>query len=269
MYDEFFEGRTFDMSLNVGNRNLWIKVLGVLFLLFFFYCFGLMSGFYRFFPVPLIVEFKETLKDVDEEFSLPIDFQVEDTNNANLHILGDSISLGYTPHIQNLLRGKVDVFRIEHNTRHTQFGFRVINSYFGKTSKACDVVTFNFGLWDIALVLEAFGDEGFQLSTIDEYETNLEKIVNLLKARCEQLVFITTTPVPSNELNRNNKDVLAYNAVAKKIMKENDVFVIDLYEFSIDKGIIEYDVHFKKNQYNELAKFIVEQLEISSPHFQN
>ena len=53
----------------------------------------------------------------------------------------------------------------------------------------------------------------------------------------------------------------------EEFFKSNNL--IDLYEFSIDKGIIEYDVHFKKNQYNELAKFIVEQLEISSPHFQN
>tara|TARA_B110000879_G_C11037230_1_gene457331 strand:- start:127 stop:873 length:747 start_codon:yes stop_codon:yes gene_type:complete len=223
------------------------------------YSIGLITGFYSFFPVPQLIDLKNHVEN--KGFSAQSNFEVIDTSKKNMLILGDSISLGYTPYLQQMLSGTYDVYRIKRNTRHTGFGTRLLNEYFETQKFNCDIVTFNFGLWDIAYVLKAFGDDGFQLSTPIEYSKNLQEITSSLKKNCRNVIFILTTPVPTNDISRANDDVILYNNIASEIMATNGVHIIDLYQFAKNNEFITNDVHFTENQSLLIAKFIVTNLQ--------
>jgi acyl-CoA thioesterase-1 len=83
--------------------------------------------------------------------------------------------------------------------------------------------------------------------------------VKKLKGTKAKLIWASTTPVPEGKLNppRKDADVLAYNAVAKKIMAENDVAIDDLYDFAkpkLEKIQLKENVHFTKDGSKVLAE---------------
>ena len=62
-------------------------------------------------------------------------------------LIGDSISIGYTIPVRNLLKGKVNVHRIPTNGGPTIKGLNQIEAWIGK--KKWDVIHFNWGLHDL------------------------------------------------------------------------------------------------------------------------
>ena len=68
-------------------------------------------------------------------------------------ILGDSISIGYTPYVQSILKGKADVVRPlnkkggAENCQGTTRGKTELDRWLGDTK--WDVIHFNFGLHDL------------------------------------------------------------------------------------------------------------------------
>ena len=74
------------------------------------------------------------------------------------------------------------------------------------------------------------------------------------------MIIAKSTPVPpENWGKRNDSDVIAYNAVALKIMKENNIPVDDLYAFVRPiQGRIQNpgDVHYKPIGYQILGKTV-------------
>ena len=85
----------------------------------------------------------------------------------------------------------------------------------------------------------------------DVYERQLREIVAKLKATGSALVFATTTPVPEGGVrpHRDVADPERYNQIARKIMADNGVDVVDLYAFALarQKEIQpRVDVHFTK-----------------------
>ena len=93
-----------------------------------------------------------------------------------------------------------------------------------------DVIHFNWGLHD----LKYMGDK--QQVPLAEYEKNLARLVARLKKTGAKLIWCATTPVPEGcSPPRKDTDVVAYNAVAAKIMKANDIAVNDLYAFALPK----------------------------------
>src|SRR6187397_2557317 len=67
-------------------------------------------------------------------------------------ILGDSISLGYTPLVKKNLAGRAEVLRPGENCQHTANGLAKIGAWLGNTK--WDVIHFNFGIWDTHLLNE-------------------------------------------------------------------------------------------------------------------
>jgi acyl-CoA thioesterase-1 len=143
-------------------------------------------------------------------------------------LIGDSISIGYTLPVRAALEGKANVHRIPTNGGPTINGLKQIDQWLG--DGPWDVIHFNWGLHDLKQI------EGKQQVPLDEYEQNLRKLVARLKQTGAKLIWSSTTPVPEGSSPpRSNEDVLAYNAVAKKIMDENQVAIDDLYEFARPK----------------------------------
>ena len=181
-------------------------------------------------------------------------------------ILGDSISVGYTPVVKELLKEKADVTRPKVNCQGTTFGVQKIDEWIGDTQ--WDLIHFNFGLHDLKHVdpvtrLNSSKVDDPQQADLKHYKSNLEEIVKKLKATRAKLVFATTTPYPDQPEGpyRRAEDVLDYNKVALKIMKKNRISVNDLYSFvlpDMEKLQLPKNVHFKKEGNEVLGKKVAE-----------
>lgn len=157
-------------------------------------------------------------------------------------ILGDSISIGYTPVVQKMLADEMTVLRPmakngrAENCSGTTSGVANIDRWLKIDGGKWDVIHFNWGLHDLKH-MKADGKTTSDLATdppqatVEVYEKHLREIVAKLKATGAKLVFATTTPVPDEPMKvyRANADVIRYNEAALRVMKDNDIAVNDLY----------------------------------------
>jgi len=151
-------------------------------------------------------------------------------NLPNVLLIGDSISIGYTLEVRELLKGKADVFRIPENGGPTTHGLEKIDTWLG--TNHWDVIHFNWGLHDLK-----FMDDGRRQVGFDDYEQNLEKLVIRLKHTGAKLIWCSTTPLPPGKLTplRKPGDDIAYNIVARRIMDKHAVVINDLHAFALPR----------------------------------
>ncbi len=166
-------------------------------------------------------------------------------------LIGDSISIGYTPAARRVLEGKANVHRVPGNAMDTRKGLRRLGDWLG--SGKWDVIHFNWGLHDLKRV-----ESPDTQVPIDEYQKNLRELVKRMKKTGATLIWASTTPIPDMELGtpRKTRDGIAYNAAAKGIMDENRVAIDDLYGFALPrvKEIqLPADVHFSEAGSAQLA----------------
>lgn len=158
-------------------------------------------------------------------------------------LIGDSISIGYTQPVRDLLRSAANVHRIPENGGPSSRGLQQLDRWLGTGNWA--VIHFNFGLHDIKI-----DPEGRPLTTPEEYERNLRALVIRLQATGARLIFATTTPVPARldgGPRRNSADVIERNDIARRIMKELHVPIDDLYTVAFARlGEVQrpFNVHF-------------------------
>jgi len=145
-------------------------------------------------------------------------------------LIGDSISIGYTLVVRDLLKGKANVHRIPTNGGPTTNGLARLKRWLGDGK--WDVIHFNWGLHDLKLM-----PDGNRQVSPEAYEKNLRELVTQLKATGAKLIWASTTPVPEGKLNppRSNADVQTYNRLAATIMAEHQVAIDDLYEFALSR----------------------------------
>jgi hypothetical protein len=197
----------------------------------------------------------------------------------NILLLGDSISMGYTQPVRDLLKGKANVFRpvsakhVSENCEGTTAGVRNLERWMGTNRWA--VIHFNFGLHDLKWV-KAPGDPGMSSNPNDPrqadlatYEANLDKIVTRLRQTGARLVFATTTPVPEDvATGRTAQDVPRYNAAAFRVMKRHNIPVNDLYGFcqpKLKQIQKKKNVHFTDAGSLELAREVARAIEAQLP----
>ena len=168
-------------------------------------------------------------------------------------LIGDSISIGYTIPVRELLKGKANVHRILTNGADTKNGLAHLAEWLG-TGK-WDVIHFNWGLHD--LKVEA---EGGRQVPLEQYRQNLGELVERLNHTGARLIFATTTPVPDSPKlspKRMSADVMSYNLVARKIMQASGVPIDDLYGLALPKLAeiqLPENVHYKPEGYQVLAE---------------
>lgn len=186
-------------------------------------------------------------------------------------LIGDSISIGYTPAVRELLRGKANVHRVLTNCGPTKGPEKVDAWLTDKRTggEKWDVIHFNFGLHDLKHsddkgTIVAVSDSSKRQVSPEDYEKNLRAIVAKLKATGAKLIWCSTTPVPVGARGRVPGDEVLYNEIALKIMKENDIAVDDLYAFAkprLEKIQNKADVHFSASGSKELAGQVVSTIE--------
>lgn len=146
-------------------------------------------------------------------------------------LIGDSISMGYTLPVRQLLAGKANVHRIPVNAAATVDTLARFDQWVG-TGK-WDVIHFNWGLHDLKRM-----PDGTQQVSLANYERNLRELVARLQPLGGRLIWCSTTPVPGTELDppRRNEDVVAYNAAARRVMAESGLPTDDLYSFVLPQA---------------------------------
>lgn len=188
-------------------------------------------------------------------------------------IIGDSISIGYTPFVKEALKADAIVMHTPGNAQHSGTGLLKLEEWIGNND--WDIIQFNWGLWDLCYRhpdAKVYGNRDKVNGTItfspEEYEKNLTKLVQQLKQTNAKLIFITTSYVPEGEAGRFTGDEIKYNKVAKEIMKENGILVNDIHKTSkkIHKKYMkeEGDVHFTEKGYellaNEITNYILKEI---------
>lgn len=177
-------------------------------------------------------------------------------------IIGDSISIGYTPPLVEMLKGEAAVTHHKGNAEHTGTGLRNLDQWLGDTK--WEVIHFNWGLWDLCYrhpdsKVQGNRDKvkGTLTTTPEQYEKNLEQLVTRLQQTGATLIWASTTLVPAGEAGRIVGDDKKYNAIAAKVMQKHGIAIDDLY--GLTKGFPPAlfqkpgDVHYTKEGYRRIA----------------
>ena len=154
-------------------------------------------------------------------------------------LIGDSICMGYRPHVKQRLLEKVNILGIEGNGGDSGRVLEDLDEWM--INRDADLIHFNCGLHDLKFERDS---KAYQ-QPIDVYEANLRKIVKGLKDRSKAcLIWATTTPVIDERHNtvkgfdRYLRDVKAYNQIATAIMTDAGIPIDDLY-YAIQKDSME------------------------------
>ena len=193
----------------------------------------------------------------------------EKANLPNVLIIGDSISIGYTPYVTQMLKGKAIVKHNPGNAGPSIRGVANIEKWLGTTK--WDVIHFNWGLWDIY---------GWEYAKDDRspamYEKRLEELVVRLKKTGAKLIWGTTTPVcPEAEttmLKRFKSEVKItpateklYLDAAQRVMQKYEIQVNDLHAFMSPEwkkyAIAADNVHYTKRGYEKLGRQVADTIE--------
>ncbi len=181
-------------------------------------------------------------------------------------LIGDSISMGYTIPVREMLKDKANVLRVMENGGETARGVQKLDRWLGDAK--WDAIHFNFGLHDLKY-LDPAGkyvtpDKGKQVATLAEYEANLRLIVARLRRTGAKLVWASTTPVPDGSQGRVRADEVRYNEVAERVMKDLGVPIDDLHavvESAPADMQLPKNVHFTPEGYRILARSVVASIE--------
>jgi acyl-CoA thioesterase-1 len=172
---------------------------------------------------------------------------VDDPRLPRVLLIGDSISIGYTLPVRELLRGQANVHRIPTNGGPTLEGLKHLDEWMG--NEKWDVIHFNWGLGDLKDMRTpaaiAAGEPGKRQVTPEQYRANLQELVRRLKKSGAKLIWASTVPVPPGTPGRV-ADEVRYNEIAAEIMTAEQVAIDDLHAIARprSKELQVFDGHF-------------------------
>jgi acyl-CoA thioesterase-1 len=188
-------------------------------------------------------------------------------------LIGDSISIGYTVAVQQLLKDKANVHRNAGNAGPTTNGLKNLRSWLGDSP--WDVIHFNWGLHDLKYISaenDALADPKLPTSRqqvpLQEYEKNLRELVKQLQATGAKLIWCSTTPVPAGSQGRVAADEVRYNEAAARVMREARVEINDLCSHARAKLPdiqLPANVHFSPEGSRYLAEKVAAEIEKQLP----
>lgn len=174
-------------------------------------------------------------------------------------IIGDSISIGYTPFVTEFLKGKAIVKHNPANAQDTNKGLSDMDAWLAADD--WEVIHFNWGLWDNRY------DNGFDSSArvpLADYEANLTKLVKRLKSHGAKIIWANTTPVPAGASRRIEGSQLPYNKAAREIMVENNIPINNLHllmSSQLEKYQQKANVHFNKEGSQAMGQMVADSID--------
>jgi len=184
-------------------------------------------------------------------------------------LIGDSISLGYTPYVVAALKGKVQVIHHRGNAQHTGTGLKMLDRWVGETH--WDVIHFNWGLWDLCYRHPQSKSQGRRdkesgtlTTSLAQYEKNLNQLAARLKMTKAKLIWAHTTTVPKGEAGRKMGDDDKYNEAAARVMNKHGIEINDLNSltdgFSAELFVKPGDVHYKAEGSKEIGQAVAKEI---------
>ncbi|MET0464282.1 MAG: SGNH/GDSL hydrolase family protein [Chitinophagaceae bacterium] len=169
-----------------------------------------------------------------------------------LLLLGDSISMQYSPFLEKMIKGSYAIIRKQDdgegmqnldipkgsNIGNSRMALSYIRYKLADERFKPDLLTLNCGLHDIKR------DTATGVIAIDsaEYRKNLKEIVSIVQKRKIPMIWIRSTEVVDS-IHRKNKaftrlatDLVKYNAIADDVFRNAKVNIIDLYTFTKSMG---------------------------------
>ncbi|MFO7899220.1 MAG: GDSL-type esterase/lipase family protein [Planctomycetota bacterium] len=183
---------------------------------------------------------------------------------TGLLVIGDSISIGWTPPLRHELADRAEIVHNPGNGGDSSNLSAHLDDWLAEARP--DLVLLNCGLHDLK---RERGAAGHQVP-LDRYRENLARIFRTLRAAGCPVVWITTTPVIDERhrarkpFDRREADVAEYNAAALAVADEFYAGVIDLHaaavEFGPEAALGADGVHFTDDACQELGRFIAAEL---------
>ncbi len=196
-------------------------------------------------------------------------------------LIGDSIRLNYQSAVQKELEGEFDVWGIEENSRFAKYTLNELGRMFEAFSKRetvkvdggsltptadvsadvvyPDIIHWNNGLWDTAIVCEEDG----AFTPVDEYISYMSKILRELRKVTDKVIFATTTPVKPQNPNQKNDIISEYNKAIVEFMTKEGVVINDLNAVvnqDVDKYLAPDNIHLSDAGKEVCAKAIAEHI---------
>ena len=189
-------------------------------------------------------------------------------------IIGDSISIGYTPHAAEMLEGKAAITHNPGNAQHTGAGLEKLEAWVGDEDWA--VIHFNWGLHDLCYRSPASKEKGRRdkvngkiTTRLKQYEENLDQLVIRLKKTGASLIWASTTVVPDGEDGRIVGDDKRYNEAAARVMKKHGVTINDIYGLTKESPPALFkgpgNVHYKQEGSEKIAQQVAEAISRALP----
>jgi hypothetical protein len=176
-------------------------------------------------------------------------------------LIGDSISIGYTLDVRDLLKGKANVHRIPTNGGPTTNGLKNIQAWLGDSK--WDVIHFNWGLHDLKYIqndpskrADPKAEGSHPQVALDDYEKNLAELVKIMQATGAKLIWCATTHVPAGSDGRIEGDEVKYNEAAARIMTAAGIPTDDLRTHALAKpeAQLPANVHYSPEGSRYLAE---------------
>lgn len=188
-------------------------------------------------------------------------------DKPNVLLIGDSIMGGYYKAVQQLLKDEANVCHHPGNAGDTLNGLKNIDAWLGDTK--WDVIHFNWGLHDLCYRHPESKEQGHRDKVrgkisvpVEEYEKNLETLVQRLLKTKAKLIWATTTKVPEGEAGRFAGDEDKYNQAAARVMERHGIPIDDLNNLtdSFDPEMFSKpgDVHYSGAGSGTIAKQVAD-----------
>jgi len=192
-----------------------------------------------------------------------------------LFVIGDSISMHYGPHLEEMVAG---VLAYGRKTEASEAALRLgrpqgagggdssmVLEYLTALEKTgsfrADIMLLNCGLHD----LRTNPATGAKQVPLEAYRRNLREVIGAARRLAGRVAWVRTTPVDERrhnsrgcDYNRFMADVEAYNAAADAVMREFSAPTADLYTFTCNLGPDVYTdgVHFTEPVRRQQAAFL-------------
>ncbi len=181
---------------------------------------------------------------------------LEATNGQpTILVIGDSISIGYTPTIANALAANHQVVHNPCNAMTSTWTASQIDHWLD-SRPTFEAIVWNNTLWDIA--------DWVNTSDAD-YIANLHYIAQKIKAKTSQPMFNLGTEVLPGTPHRIDADVVHKNDLAIIVMAQEGIPVLDLHTFSqtlANDHAGPGDAHFNALGYSLLGATVLNELNV-------
>ena len=147
-------------------------------------------------------------------------------------LIGDSIRMFYQNEVISQLGDGYEVYAPEENCR---FSLYVLNSLriWLNAFPTPDIIHFNAGLWDTAIL---YHEDGCFLD-VESYIKYMKMILRELKKTGAKIIFATTTPVSDEKVDlpgpvppaHRNEDIIKYNKAILEAFSGEEIVINDLF----------------------------------------